>query len=490
MPDNTAHAQSSRIRPVRWSISYLFRWPFGISIVTSKFTVASLPYVRARLIAILCVLVVLAGAALVWERRTAAQRTSGPPTAAPSLSPSPSPAPSPVTLAAAPPEGVAPTGAGIAAALRGALADPALGGRVAVLVADAGGTGLYERDADTRVVPASTAKLATALAALQVLDPDTRFATRAVSSGADLVLVGGGDPTLARTPASTGYPRPAALADLARRVARSGVRRVARVVADGTLFTGPRLGPGWKPAYVTEGSVAPVTALMLDGGRIPRREARSPDPDLAAGIAFRDERRRAGVVVSGAVVRGQAPPGAPELARVESPPVPALVEQLLARSDNDLAEALGRHVALALGEPASFAGAGAAVSATAGVEGLQDASGLSRLNRMAARELVTLLSRAVAEPRLRPALTALPVAGFTGTLSNRYAKGAAARAAGWVRAKTGSLDNVATLAGVVQTGSGRLLLFAFAADRLPTRFVGAAAQALDRAAAALATCGC
>jgi D-alanyl-D-alanine carboxypeptidase/D-alanyl-D-alanine-endopeptidase (penicillin-binding protein 4) len=326
---------------------------------------------------------------------------------------------------------------------------------------------------------------------LQVLDPDTRLATRVLSSGADLYLVGGGDPTLARTPATSGYPRPAALSDLARAVARSGVRRVTgRIVADGSLFTGPRLGPGWKPTYVTEGSVAPVTALELDGGRIPHRDARQPQPDLAAAAAFREELRRAGVAVDGGVVRGRASAAAAEVARVESPPVPALVERMLARSDNDLAEALGRHVALALGRPADFAGASAAVSAAAGVDGLQDSCGLSRLDRLSPRDLVTLLRQAATMPRLRHLLTALPVAGFTGTLATRYDEGGAVAAAGWVRAKTGSLDNVSTLAGVVQTRGGRLLLFAFAADRLPTKYVSAAARALDLAATALQRCGC
>ena len=46
-------------------------------------------------------------------------------------------------------------------------------------------------------VPASTTKVLTSFAALSLIDPQTRFATRVVRSGDQIVLVGGGDPYLA-----------------------------------------------------------------------------------------------------------------------------------------------------------------------------------------------------------------------------------------------------------------------------------------------------
>lgn len=87
-------------------------------------------------------------------------------------------------------------------------------------------------------------------------------------------------------------------------------------------------------------------------------------------------------------------------------------------------------------------------------------------------------------PELRPVLTGLPVAGFTGTLTTRYADGAA----GVVRAKTGTLTGVNTLAGTVVDQDGRLLGFAFLAS--DTTSAGEAQSALDRTATALAACGC
>src|SRR5207248_11564755 len=111
-----------------------------------------------------------------------------------------------------------------------------------------------------------------------------------------------------------------------------------------------------------------------------------------------------GVRVTGRPCRQLAPVTAVGVASVESPPVAALVQRMLVASDNDLAEALGRTVAVATGQPATFAGAATAVMARiralgldlAGVR-LYDASGLSRLDRVTPQLLVQLLF-AVAGP--------------------------------------------------------------------------------------------
>jgi D-alanyl-D-alanine carboxypeptidase/D-alanyl-D-alanine-endopeptidase (penicillin-binding protein 4) len=421
--------------------------------------------------------------------------------------PTPVPTRSPAELAGAAAPGPAPNAAVVGAALARAFGDKALGARVDALVVDAAtGTTLYDRGSGVAVVPASTAKVFTAAAALRALGPTRRLTTRIVASGAvtngvlrgDLVVVGGGDPTLTAETAPTAYPRPARLADLAAQVRATGITKVTGgIVVDGSLFAGARLGPFWKPTYVTEGSVAPVGAFEVDGGRLrPGDDDRSQRPEVTAGLELRAALARAGVTVAGKTVRnGTAPATATEVALVRSPPVPALVERLLQRSDNDLAESLARHVALARNQPATFAGGAAAVAATvrdlgADPPALFDASGLSPRDRVTPAQLVALLTLATRDGALAPVLSGLPVAAFSGTLSGRYDRGRATVAAGFVRAKTGSLDNVATLAGVVETRSGRVIVFAFAADRLPTKFVGAAARALDAAAATLAVCGC
>ena len=414
-------------------------------------------------------------------------------------SPSPSPTPLAPLLPLLPPLGdaPAPTAAGLQRVVAAALADPALGGTLAASVVDVRtGAPLLEQRAQASVVPASTAKIATAVAALTALEPTARLTTRVLAgaSPGEVVLVGGGDSLLAGPRAAPAYPRPARLADLAR-----GLTGVTRVLVDDTAWPGPRLGPGWKPTYVTAGDVAPVTPLMVDGGRVrPGRDPRSADPSLAAGEAL------AGLLgVTAPVVRGAAPAGAAQLASVQSPPVPQLVEAMLTRSDNDLAEALARAVAVARGQPASFAGAATAVDEVLGgvlqefgldrgAVQLADGSGLSRLDRLQPAGLTRLLAAVAGgeRPRLSPVLSGLPVAGFDGTLARRYRTGPSVPAAGVVRAKTGTLLGVSALAGLLRTADGRLLAFDLTADAVPIGSTRAAERALDRLAAALASCGC
>jgi len=407
-------------------------------------------------------------------------------------------APRPV-LAAGSAAAPLPSAAGLSAALAAPLADPALGSRVSLTIAAAGsGQVLLDRGGTRWVTPASTAKLPTAVAALSALGSHTRLVTRVVTGTepGEVVLVGGGDPTVAGPAPGPGYPRAARLADLAAAARRAGATSVRRVTVDAGRWTGPATEPSWSPSYVLGGNVAPISAVTIDGGRLrPGGRARSPEPDLAAGRAL------AGLLgaPSAQVVQGRAPAGARELARVESPPVSALTETMLLASDNVLAEALARHVATARGEPASFTGAARAVRAELAELGLDpaglrlvDGSGLSRRNALQPAALVDLLTVAASpqHPELHAVFAGLPVAGYLGTLAERFTVAPAAAGAGVVRAKTGTLNGVSTLAGTVRTADGRLLAFAVAADRLPGASTRRAERALDRLVATLARCGC
>ena len=104
-----------------------------------------------------------------------------------------------------------------------------------------------------------------------------------------------------------------------------------------------------------------------------------------------------------------------------------------------------------------------------------------------------ILELAVARPGLRTLLAGLPVAGFSGTLSagESVFAGISGAALGSVRAKTGNLDTVTSLAGLVYDKSGAVLVFAFMADEVPSAgLLPGAASAIDAAATALAGCGC
>jgi D-alanyl-D-alanine carboxypeptidase/D-alanyl-D-alanine-endopeptidase (penicillin-binding protein 4) len=123
-----------------------------------------------------------------------------------------------------------------------------------------------------------------------------------------------------------------------------------------------------------------------------------------------------------------------------------------------------------------------------------DGSGLSPQDKITPAALVRLLTLAASarHPGLRAAVTGLPVAGFAGTLStgNSVFGDIGGPARGVVRAKTGNLSTVAALAGLVYDQDGRVLVFAFDADQVPAADLQDAADTLNDAAGALASCGC
>ncbi|MHB8340906.1 MAG: D-alanyl-D-alanine carboxypeptidase/D-alanyl-D-alanine endopeptidase [Mycobacteriales bacterium] len=397
-----------------------------------------------------------------------------------------------------------PTPAQVAAVVAGPLADPALGPLVTGEVVDlATGQVLFDQGAATPVMAASVTKFAVTTAALTVLGPEDRLVTaldevgqvRAGVLHGDLVLVGGGDMLLTAGPGG-GYPPPARLADLAAAVAGEGIHQVTgSVIADPALFSGPPTAPGWHVRYFTGGSVAPVRALADDDGLVVpdlATTARVPDPARAAATHLLVDLVADGVTVAGPVVDGTLPAGARPLASVSSPPLAGLVESMLARSDNDMAESLGRLVALRVGQPASFAGESVAVPQVLSRLGLDtsgltlyDVSGLSRLDRVPVSLVIALIRLAAdpAHPELRSMLTGLPVAAFSGTLAGRFTSPGARPGAGLVHAKTGTLLGVTSIAGTVVDADGRLLAFAFVSNSVAS--YRGAESAVDRAAAAL-----
>lgn len=388
------------------------------------------------------------------------------------------------------------------------LGDSALGGRRTAVVVDvATGKRLYGKGADDAQTPASTTKIATAVAALSAVGADHRIETRAVLEPGtkEVVLVGGGDPTLTARKEAGGTSRSneagsgggwASLRTLADETATAlKARHLDRVTLsyDTSLYAGATLHPiGANP------NLAPVSALMADEARTDDSTsgpvARTTDPAADAAGKFADLLHAKGIKTT-SPGPSKATNRAQSLASVSSPPLSALIERMLTNSDNDIAEAMARQVALATGGPASFEGGAKAIDGQLRKLGLPlsgahftDGSGLNRADKLTADLLTALLVKAgdPSHPELRPILTGLPVAGFTGTLSDRYADDASGT--GVVRAKTGTLTGVNTLAGTVVDTDGRLLAFAFLASG--TTDPAAAQSALDRTASTLASCGC
>ena len=141
-----------------------------------------------------------------------------------------------------------PTVGGVAAAIGPLFADPAFGGRVSGSIVDVlTGDPLYDVNGTTAMTPASAAKLLTAAAVLQTRGPSYRIATRAVagSSPGEVVLVAGGDPTLAAG-ATMAYRGAARLDLLAEQVRKAlGGTTPTRVTIDTSIYQGSTTGPGW-----------------------------------------------------------------------------------------------------------------------------------------------------------------------------------------------------------------------------------------------------
>ncbi|MEZ0492454.1 D-alanyl-D-alanine carboxypeptidase/D-alanyl-D-alanine-endopeptidase [Kineococcus sp. TBRC 1896] len=436
--------------------------------------------------------------------------TAAPLPTAPGAQPPPqTPAPVLPTLDAGAP---VPDPAALARAVGPLLTDPALGASVSASVVDARtGRSLLATAETVPRTPASTTKVLTAVAALRALGDTTRVQTRVVAGSTpdEVVLVAGGDVLLA---AGAGDPDAvdghAGLGDLAARTAdslRAAGRSTVAVRLDDGLFTGPATSPGWGPGDVGAGFVMPIAPLAVDEARLAAGEyaPRAPDPAAAAARLFAQALAADGITVldagAGPVVRVPAPAGAAVLASVSSATTAEQVEFMLTASDNTLAEVLARRVALATGRPGTFDDASAAVVeqvADLGVDvtgvQLQGASGLGRDTRIPARTLTDVLSLVASgeHPELGPVAAGLPVAGVSGTLLDRYDQPGTTAAAGVVRAKTGTLTGVSSLAGLLRDTDGRLLAFAVMSDSVVPGGSVSARRAQDRFATALAGCGC
>lgn len=414
-------------------------------------------------------------------------------------------------------------------ALLAAALDPALHlsqGTLGAAVVDVQtGELLYGQNEDAPLIPASSLKVLTAMAALTVFGPEHTFRTRAIADPQEdgsmtVVLDGGGDVLLGSgdsdPDAVLGRAGLGSLAeDTVATLADWEITGPVTVQVDDSDFEGQSIHPQW-PASTLNVDISAVTSLATYGGRVEGQKwgQRVSDPALYAGQVYRDalaaEAQRQGVDLHVAdQVDRVSPPETPRpeegtlayllttftMAQVESAPLAEQARFMLQESDNVTAEAFGRSTAAALGESATFEGATAAIRTVLAetdpeldLTGLQlsDASGLSAHTTVTAAQLADAVRVAGRSPETIPVIEGLPVAGRDGTLEHRMV-GTAAE--GTARAKTGTLGSVATLTGAVVTAEGRELAFSLLANDL-NGGLGEARSAMDRAVATMAECGC
>jgi len=410
---------------------------------------------------------------------------------------------------------------------------------------------LFDLNADTLLVPASTVKIVTAAAAAEAVGWDYRYETSVRAAGpirngvlqGDLVVAGTGDPTI-------GGRGGANLSRWVAAIRAAGIRRIeGRIVGDDNAVEEPRPQLAWTWDDIGYSTGAVFGALNLAENRMfvtvaPGASAGAPTllsvephatsrpianrgitgPRGSAPLLWPEQRPGDPfLTIDGSLPEGASPvtmavsvgnptawfadvlrhdlttagieitDRANDIDDVEpvvsasagivvyvhrSEPLSAFVEPLLKESINLYAEA-----ALRLSVPpgvfptndAALAGLSARLAAWGvppGSHQLVDGSGLSRRDVIAPNAILAVLTRSADPTATSPLVRGLPVAGVDGSLAQRM-RGSAA--AGNVRAKTGTMSNIRSLAGYVTARDGEHLAFVI----IVNNFEGTGAQATN-----------
>jgi serine-type D-Ala-D-Ala carboxypeptidase/endopeptidase (penicillin-binding protein 4) len=356
---------------------------------------------------------------------------------------------------------------------------------------------LYELRPDTPRVPASNEKLVTSSTALASWSATHRFSTQVfldVSPDAEGVVQGNiylrglGDPTFSTESFAENHwgMETADVQDLVRALRDLGVTRVTgSVLADEGYFDSLRRVTSWRPSVLAYCS--PLSALTLNesysstGGYV-------DDPALDAARTFTRRLRAAGIRVVHAPGAAAAPITATLVCTEYSADLGRVLAAMNKPSDNFLAEELLKGLGAELGGAGTTA-AGARVAASylqsIGVNDavrLRDGSGLSYQDRLTNHAILKILGEMARRPDFRVFRRSLAIAGVDGTLEDRMR---GTRAAGNVRAKTGTLNVASSLSGYVTSANGHELTFSMLMNGDPVD-VAAAHAAQDAVAILLA----
>ena len=313
-----------------------------------------------------------------------------------------------------------------------ALANPSI-----VVMDQSTGAVVYEKNSNSLRKPASVLKLYSAAAALTYLQPTQRFTTSSWIGiePKSLVIQGSLDPWMSLSDS------------VAKKMGRTSIPRIEYNSLSALKESNP-------------GSIRNSTIYYTD----------LYSQEVANIKAF--------FVKHGvhAVMKEVSSTQAIELSREpilssQSPELQEMLAFALTWSDNLLTERIARLAAHAAGHPLNDEGVAQTfdeVLAGLGVENkgivIKDASGLSHDNRVTANQIAQLLLKIHSDSRFAPLIGGLPVGGVNGTLRHRFID-TAPQAIGLVRAKTGTLNGTANLAGYVEAGD-REYVFVIIADQL------------------------
>ena len=311
------------------------------------------------------------------------------------------------------------------------LADPSV-----IVLDEVTGDVVYESNANSPRKPASVIKLVSAAAAYTYLTPTDSYTTSLWSGvdGKSVVIQGSLDPWV-------GYDH-----NVATKMGRTSLERIEF----NALSTLKELNSGstknatiyYSDLYAQD--VAHFSRFLRDHHlSIPLKRVTS-----SAAVSNSNEKVLAST----------------------SPTLQKILDWTLTWSDNLLAERIARLASAAAGNTLDDKGVALTFATMLTEMGIstsnlvvKDASGLSKENRVTARQISQLLMVIYHDPKFIPLIKGLPVGGVSGTLQHRFIE-TAPTAVGLVRAKTGTLNGTTNLAGYVESGEHQYI-FVIIADR-------------------------
>ncbi|MDO4929346.1 MAG: D-alanyl-D-alanine carboxypeptidase [Corynebacterium sp.] len=324
-------------------------------------------------------------------------------------------------------------------------------GEFSAVIRDAtSGQTIYSAQPETLMLPASATKMLTSVAAILELGPGAQIETTITQPDpTTLVINAAGDVWL----------DDAALADLAAQIqANVDLSTITTVEIRNTVWQVEEFNSGWDEADIAGGYIAPMQPAMLYGARqegttgdLPRTT--TPMAEVASNLANTLGLPEAEIRTLTEFT--PADEGTP-VATWRSAALSERVDEMMAHSDNVMAEAIGRELSGTDPVGATLEILGNQGLAVSGLE-VSDNSGLSIDNRISPMFFADLMDLVVSTESLHNVILGMPVAGGTGTLETRYTTDTGK---GWVRAKTGTLTGVSAMVGVVPSVEGHLYTFA------------------------------
>ena len=318
-----------------------------------------------------------------------------------------------------------------------------------ILIEEDDGTVLYALNANKLTIPASNRKLFASATIANCLGLDTQLTTEIWRDGEDLVVRGDGDPSLG----SWRYERDTDFDTLAQTLQSRGITSVRDVIADVSLFDRNTIPGSWKHGNLGSDYAAAVDAITWGESEIPVDRA-VPDPPLHAATALRDALVARGVAVIGVPrVNVERRAWGERIASLPSPFVGHLLTTVLKNSHNLYAEMLLKRSA-----DGTYEGALARereflrneVRLDDGSFRFADGSGLSPDDLVTPEATIRML-RWMSEPSRRPFWwSVLAQPNNEGTLRRRLIA-----LEQRLRGKTGTINGVAALSGILVMDDGR-----------------------------------